>query len=154
MLTSLFILGLFVALIAAGFLVVGAGLISKEKQGKVLIKDQEFNAEIVDTPTKRSRGLSGRENLGKNEGMLFLFESAGYQSFWMRGMKIPIDIIWIKENKDVGFEKNVQTEPGVRTASLKRYTSPAAVEKVLEVPAGTVERLGIQVGEEMAVSYN
>ena len=57
------------------------------------------------------------------------------------------------EDKVVGFEKNAQPEPGVRTANLKRYVSPEAVEKVLEVPAGTVERLGIQVGEQVVVNY-
>ena len=152
--TSTLILGLFVALVAGGFLVSGLGLISKEKQGKVVIKGQEFNVEVVDTPIKRSRGLSGREKLEENEGMLFLFSRAGYQSFWMKGMSIPIDIIWIKNDKIVGFEKNVQPEPGVRTTNLKRYVSPEAVEKVLEISAGTAERLGIQVGDEVSVSYN
>lgn len=150
----LLVLGLFIAIIAGGFLIFGSGLVSKEKKGKVFIKGQEFNVEIADNSMRQSRGLSGRERLGENEGMLFLFSKPGYQSFWMKGMEIPIDIIWIKDNKIVGFEKNVQPEPGVRRASLKRYVSPEAVEKVLEVSAGTVERLDIQVGETATVSYN
>ncbi|MEX2033061.1 MAG: DUF192 domain-containing protein [Candidatus Colwellbacteria bacterium] len=152
--TSTLILGLFVALIAGGFVIHSSGLISKEKHGKVIVKGQEFNVEIADNPTARSRGLSGRINLETNGGMIFLFRGAGYQSFWMKGMRIPIDIIWIKGNRIVGFEKNVQPEPGVKTANLKRYVSPEAVEKVLEVSAGTAERLGIQVGDEVSVSYN
>ena len=152
--TSTLILGLFVALVVGGFLIFGSGLISKEKNGKVFVRGQEFSVEIADNPMKRSRGLSGRRNLEMNEGMLFLFSRAGYQSFWMKDMRIPIDIIWIKNNKIVGFERSVQPEPGVRTANLKRYASPEAVEKVLEVSAGTAERLGIEVGDEVSVSYN
>lgn len=152
--TSALVLGLFVAIVTGGFLIFGSGLISKEKHGKVFVKGQEFNVEIADNPMKRSRGLSGREKLEINEGMLFLFSNTGYQAFWMKRMRIPIDIIWIKEDRIVGFERNIQPEPGVRTANLKRYVSPEAVEKVLEVPAGTVERLGIEVGDEIAISYN
>lgn len=152
--TSVLVLGLFIAIIAGGFLISGSGLISKEKKGKVLIKGQEFSVEIADTPLKRSRGLSGRENLAENEGMLFLFSRAGYQGFWMKGMMIPIDIIWIKDDRVVGFEKNAQPEPGVKQRQLKKYLPPEAVDKALEVSAGTVERLDIQVGETATVSYN
>lgn len=154
MLTSVLILGLFVAIIVGGFLIFGSGLISKEKQGKIVIKEQEFNVEIADNPMKRSRGLSGRKNLEMNEGMLFLFSRAGYQSFWMKGMLIPVDIIWIKDNAIVGFEKNVQPEPGVKQGQLNVYSPPEPVDKVLEVSAGIVERLDIQVGETAVVSYN
>lgn len=141
-------------LIVAGFLIYGSGLLIKEKQGKVFVKDVELRVEIADNPMVRSRGLSGRERLDESEGMLFLFSRAGFQSFWMKGMQIPIDIIWIKDNRIIGFEKDVSPEPGVRRTSLKRYVSPEPVDKVLEVAAGTVERLNIEVGDEVKVSYN
>ncbi len=153
-LTSVLVLGLFIAIIAGGFLILGSGLISKEKKGRVLIGEQEFNVEIADNPMKRSQGLSGRVSLGVNEGMLFLFSGAGYQGFWMKGMIIPIDIIWIKDSKVVGFEVNAQPEPGIKQGQLNVYSPPEAVDKVLEVPAGTVERLDIQVGETAVLSYN
>lgn len=140
------------ALIAGGFLILGSGLISKEKKGKVLIREQEFSVEIADNQMKQSRGLSGRAGLETNEGMLFLFSRADYQRFWMKDMVIPIDIIWIKGNKIVGFEVNAQPEPGVKQGQLKKYLPPEAVDKVLEVTAGTVERLGIQVGDEIVVN--
>lgn len=151
---SLLVLGLFIAIIAGGFLIFGSGLISKEKKGKVLIKDQEFSVEIADNPMKQSRGLSGRATLEMNEGMLFLFSKADHQRFWMKDMLVPIDIIWIKDNKIVGVEKNVQPEPGVKRGQLGIYSPPEAVDKALEVAAGTVERLDIQVGETATVSYN
>ncbi|MBI2594854.1 MAG: DUF192 domain-containing protein [Candidatus Colwellbacteria bacterium] len=153
-LTSALVLGLFIAIIAAGFLVYGSGVISKEKRGKVIIRDTEFNVVVAHNPMARSRGLSGRESLAENEGMLFLFPNTGYQVFWMKGMVIPIDIIWIKENRIVGFEVSVQPEPGVKSSRLTRYAPPEAVSRVLEVPAGTVGRLGIQVGDEIIVNYN
>ena len=68
-------------------------------------------------------------------------------------MRIPIDIVWIKDNKVLGFEGNAQPEPGIKTSNLKRYTPPEAVSQVLEVPAGTVERVGVQVGDPVVVNY-
>ncbi len=151
---SVLTLAVFLALAAAAFIISGYGFLSKEQKGKVLLKDREFNVEIARSTMARNRGLSGRESLGEKEGMLFLFSGSGFHSFWMKGMRIPIDIIWIKDDRVAGFEINAQPEPGVRTAKLKRYLPPEPVDRVLEVPAGTVERLDIQVGDEVKVSYN
>lgn len=153
LLGSVLILGLFMALVAAGFLVYGSGLVSKPKHGKVVIHETEFQVEVADSSLKRSKGLSGRENLGESEGMLFIFPEPAFQVFWMKGMRIPIDILWVKGDRVIGFVENAQPEPGVRTMSLKRYTSPEAVSQVLEVRAGTVERLGIEIGDEVIVNY-
>jgi len=43
--------------------------------------------------------------LGKNQGMLFIFEKKDTHSFWMKDMKFSIDIIWLNENKEVVFIK-------------------------------------------------
>ena len=56
-------------------------------------------AEIVDTKEKLELGLSGREGLSFNKGMLFVFPKTGYHSFWMKDMSFPIDIIWLSKEK-------------------------------------------------------
>lgn len=113
------------------------------------VKGEAFTVEIADTPFARAEGLSGRSKLGENEGMLFVFPRPEVQRFWMKGMLIPIDIVWISEGRVVGFEENVEPEPDVPQGALTVYQSPRPVDRVFEVRAGTVQRLGLQVGDEI-----
>jgi len=119
--------------------------------GKVLIDDKKFNVEIADTILTRQQGLSGREKLGKNEGMLFVFGGTAVHRFWMKDMLIPIDIIWIQGKEVIGFTEKVYPEPGVRDSELTIYKPPAPVNLVLEVSAGTVERMGIKGGDSVFI---
>lgn len=68
---------------------------------KIQLGEKIYAAEIARTPEARSRGLSGREGLGENDGLLFIFEEPGYPGFWMKDMKFAIDIIWLDENLTV-----------------------------------------------------
>src|SRR3989344_5995676 len=66
---------------------------------------KEINIQIADNDEERSKGLSGVTSLGKSEGMLFVFDSKDVTpSFWMKGMKIPLDIIWIDDGKIVKID--------------------------------------------------
>jgi uncharacterized membrane protein (UPF0127 family) len=106
----------------------------------------EFMVEVADTIPLRERGLSGRENLEDGRGMLFVFGAAGRHAFWMRGMKIPLDFIWIKDGRVVGVTENVPPPSG-SLLSLPMYYPPSEADKVLEVAAGTVARVGVKVGD-------
>jgi uncharacterized membrane protein (UPF0127 family) len=98
-------------------------------------------AEVVNTPEKCYLGLSYRQELPEGRGMLFVMPSKDYQYFCMRGMRFPLDIIWLVPGRIVGLERNVPAQyPGT-------LTSPAAVSHVLEVPAGFCDRYGIKVGD-------
>lgn len=102
-----------------------------------------LEVEVADTSEERARGLSGRENLSENQGMLFIFESADYHSFWMKDMIFAIDIIWIGEDKKiVDITKNAKQES--YPASF-RPKSPA--KYVLEVNAGFSDRHKIKIGD-------
>src|SRR3989344_3404700 len=61
-------------------------------------------ADLAITGLEKTRGLSGRGGLGKNEGMLFLFDSLDRHAMWMKGMTFPIDILWIKNGKVADIE--------------------------------------------------
>jgi uncharacterized membrane protein (UPF0127 family) len=75
----------------------------------VIIAGVRLSVEVADTPAERGRGLSGREMLPENSGMLFVFDTPGRYGFWMYGMKFPLDIIWIDERlRVVYFVENAQ----------------------------------------------
>jgi uncharacterized membrane protein (UPF0127 family) len=105
--------------------------------------------DVVDTPMLRARGLSGRPALAPEEGMLFLFETAQVQSFWMKDMRFPIDILWIRDGQIVGITPNVPI-PRVPT-ELPRYASPVPCDVVLEVRAGAAQRWGLLLGDAVRV---
>ncbi len=114
---------------------------------RVKIRNQVFYVDLAVTPPERERGLSGRESLAPNRGMLFLFGSPGVYHFWMRGMKFPLDFIWIKEYTVVDIDTNVP--PPAEGAEPIELAPDIAVDKVLEVASGTVQTYGIQVGDRV-----
>jgi len=121
------------------------------KKTEVSVAGNVFYADVVATPFKQAKGLSGREKLGDSEAMLFVFRKPSLRVFWMRGMKIPIDIVWIKGNIIIGITENVFPEPGVSYLKLKRYPSPSAADMVLEVGAGAAKKMNINVGDSVSV---
>jgi hypothetical protein len=97
------------------------------------------------------RGLGGRESLPDDRGMLFVFPEPGSDAFWMKDMLIPIDIIWISTEGRVVDIQAAQPEPGVPDAQLKLYEPSALGQYVLEVRAGLVAEMGVQVGDEARI---
>ena len=124
---------------------------------KVAIAGAAFNAELATSTLAQARGLSYRQGLGAEDGMLFVFARPGIQNFWMKDMNFPIDIIWIGPNATsgaeevLGFAENAAPQPGAPLWKLKIYTSPAGTDKVLEVNAGTVAKYNIHIGDAVTV---
>jgi uncharacterized protein len=110
-----------------------------------------FTVELASTMLQQARGLSNRPSLGASDGMLFVFSSGSTQSFWMKDMNFPLDIIWISGNTVVGFAQNAPAEPNVLAPSQIFY-SPTNTDKVLEVNAGTVAKYNIKVGDAVTIS--
>ncbi len=157
---------LFVAVFAIGlavFLYFGRSL-NAHKKATIEINGKTFAVDVAKTFVQRAKGLSGREKLEDKEGMFFIFGAPGKYGFWMKDMKIPIDIIWIKENKIAGFEERVDPphksmggvnpQIGASDFSLKTYYPPEPVQYVLEVKAGAVQAEGFKIGDEVRYNEN
>lgn len=102
-----------------------------------------LRVEVVSSPEKLYLGLGGRSHLPWGTGMLFLLPERQVQSFCMRGMLIPIDIVWIDQNRVIGFHKNRQPQ------DQGTFTSPGPANLVLEVPAGFVAATGLRRGDRL-----
>lgn len=103
-----------------------------------------LDLEIADTEPARQLGLGGRDSLGENEGMLFVFPTYGQHGFWMKGMRIPIDIIWIDGETVVDV---VTLSPPYPTLPIPpSHTPKAEADLVLELAAGRAAELGIKEG--------
>lgn len=120
--------------------------IANRKIIKIRVKDQVIEAVVSDTPIALAKGLGGTESIEDNEGMLFVFKSPRKTSFWMDGMKFPLDIIWIKDGKIIKIDENVPIAEKL-TDLRHTYSPPEKVDYVLEVNAGFSERFGVEVGD-------
>jgi uncharacterized membrane protein (UPF0127 family) len=106
-----------------------------------------LTVELAFLPADRSLGLGYREGLASGTGMLFLFEGPAPRSFWMRGMRFCIDIVWIENGLIQGAAESVCPEPaGTADTDLPSYVSPVPVTYVLEVPAGWLDAYGLGTG--------
>lgn len=123
-------------------------------QKSLTIGTKSINVEVADTEPERQLGLGNRSYLDPNTGMLFVFDSKNViPSFWMRGMQIPLDIIWISDGKVVKIDKNI-SPPAANTpdSKLPVYNPGQPVDYVLEVNAGFSDQNNITTGTQVNLS--
>lgn len=124
-------------------------------KAEVIIGKEVIRVDVADTPSLQSKGLGGRKQLGPNAGMLFVYTEKGRHAFWMRGMFIPIDIIWLDNRRVVHIEHNVPPPPpGTPESKLATYISTAPANLVLELAAGRAKELGLKTGSQVAFRFN
>lgn len=125
----------------------------QKKFANLEINGQVLKVELADTASKRSKGLGGRTGLGENEGMLFIFEKKDKHPFWMKGLSFPLDFVWIRDDKVLDILENVAPPAsGQPDSSLPIYSSKEPVDKVLELNAGTVQKLNIKGGDTVKLT--
>ena len=114
----------------------------------VKIKGLTIYVDLAKTPDQQAKGLSIKNTLNENEGMLFIFDTPKEYSFWMKDMKFPIDIIWISpDNKIVHIEKNLP--PCVFFLICTSYSPHANAKYVLEVPSNYTTKNNIGIGDRV-----
>jgi len=114
----------------------------------VFVAGHKIRAELAQSDEEKILGLSKRDNLASNVGMIFIYDEYNIPSFWMKDMLFPIDIIWIKDDMVVGFEKNVM-HPDSDNEKLLHYQPKTFVNYVLEVNSGFVAEKGIKIGDKV-----
>jgi hypothetical protein len=113
------------------------------------IKYLNMDAAIAKTASERKKGLSGRDSLPLNQGVLFVFEQSGTYGFWMKDMKFAIDILWLDESKKiVDIAQSVPTEPDKKDKEFTIYKPSQNAKYVLEINAGLSQLHGLQIGDQ------
>ena len=117
-----------------------AELTFKSSDGEIL---SVFDVEIAKTPYEQQTGLMYRKSMEKNQGMLFVYpQDRPRYGFYMKNTFIPLDLIYINSAKEI-VDFHEHTEPFNETP----LPSEAPAKYVLEVNAGTVENLGLKLGD-------
>lgn len=119
-----------------------SGVVVLEASGRTL----RIKVEIVRSDEDRARGLMFRKQMPEMVGMLFVFPKTDLQSFWMKNTYIPLDMVFLSEEKKVvGVVANA--EP--MTLNSRQVDRPSRY--VLEVNGGFCQRHGVKVGTSMRI---
>lgn len=109
-----------------------------------------MSVEVLDTPAARIQGLSGRESLPTNGGVLFIFDESEYHGIWMKDMLLSIDIIWIDEKFTV-----VHIEENVHPSTYPTVFEPDVPARfVVETSSRFAETYGIKEGDRVSLPRN
>jgi len=105
------------------------------------IKGKTIKVEVARTEKEKERGLMFREQMGKDEGMLFVYERQDWLSFWMKNTPLPLSIAFIdKDGKIVDIQ---DMEPFILVTHISAHPATYA----LEMNRGWFAREGIKVGD-------
>lgn len=103
-----------------------------------------FSLWVADTNDSLYQGLSGIEKLPGNGGLLMDFKVMGYHGIVMRGMKVPLDLVWVDESKAVvHIVKHVSPDED----DTRVFVSKKPARYVLELPSGSVEASAVRIGD-------
>lgn len=120
--------------------------VAAEEARAVVMAGRRFGVEVAVSPGEKERGLSGREFLAADAGMLFVYEEERVLSFWMKDTLIPLDIVFIDGERRVVDVQTMEPELDVATRDLTVYRSTEPARYALEVNAGVAEELGLMAG--------
>ena len=121
---------------------------SEYLKGYVIVDNYKILVDIALTDKQVQDGLSIKNSLNENEGMLFFLGEPQQASFWMKNMKFPIDIIWLDETFSiVHIEQELQ--PCESVFYCKSYKPNSEALYVLETTAGFTKRHNLQIGDNV-----
>lgn len=102
-----------------------------------------IQAEVAQTQEQRAIGLMHRPSMPTNAGMLFVFEEAGVQCFWMKNTLLPLSIAFVADD---GSIVNIAEMQAMSEAS---HCSAKPVRYALEMNQGWFAKRGIKAGTKL-----
>jgi len=116
---------------------------------KMQVGPATFHVKLANTAEKGIKGLSGYVSMGKNSGMLFLFKKHYLPRIWMKGMKFPLDIVWIRNRQVQEITENVPVLNQSHKEKPPLYSPKQYVDMILEINAGEAAKQRIRVGDQV-----
>jgi uncharacterized membrane protein (UPF0127 family) len=136
---------LIAALLECAFVAGGLAILRPGNTATLETGGRSFLLDVANTPASREQGLGGRQALAASQGLLFVFGGSDSECFWMKGMRFPLDIIWLSNSKKVAY-----IESNVEPATYPKQFCPAVPTAYgIELNAGTAQAAGIQLGQTL-----
>ena len=104
----------------------------------------QIDAQLAATPTQREIGLMFRSKMPQHEGMLFVFDQASEQCFWMKNTILPLTAAFVADDGTIVnlADMNPQTTDSHCSAKPVRF--------VLEMNQGWFSKKAIQAGYKLS----
>lgn len=116
----------------------------------VTLGARTIQVEVADTFESRQRGLSGRESLAPETGLVLLWEQPTVTKIWMPDMNFAIDVIFVRQDHVVEVVSDAQ--PCVPDGPCPTFGPDQLVDYVLEVPAGSAAHWGLKAGDPITLA--
>lgn len=117
---------------------------------EVMLGGERFDLELALTHFQRFKGLSDREVIEPDGGMLFVFPESRPLQFVMRRCLVPIDLIFLDSWGVITTLHEMEVEPEpfhTPDSELRTYPSDGVARFAIEVAGGTIARLGLRVDQ-------
>jgi uncharacterized membrane protein (UPF0127 family) len=118
--------------------------LATEDYGSIRRKVCTLGLEKVATEEGRKQGLSNRNSLPENRGMLLVFDYIGRQCIWMKDMKFSLDIMWVNAANNV-----IKLEQNIAPSTYPTEYCSSGTLFVIELNAGAAARHGLTVGSHI-----
>jgi len=110
---------------------------------KLSVGLHQIDAQVAMQPEQRQIGLMFRRDMPAGEGMLFVFNQAGKQCFWMKNTLIPLTAAFVAD--DGTIVNLADMKPQVTDS----HCSEKPVRYVLEMNVGWFAKKGIKAGSKL-----
>ena len=116
----------------------------------ITIAGQTFKLELALNNKTRYQGLSDRDHIADDGGMMFVFTGAAVRGFVMRRCLVPIDIIFVGHNGRIVKMHAMEVEPPETFHSpVRTYSSEWPAKFAIELKGGTLEKLQLKPGDRI-----
>ena len=102
-----------------------------------------IDTQVAQTPEQRAIGLMFRKEMPQHEGMLFVFEQATVQCFWMKNTILPLTAAFIADD---GIIVNLAD---MKPQTTDSHCSAKPVRFVLEMNQGWFAKKGLKPGQRV-----
>ena len=125
-----------------------------KSQPSVQLLDRSFAVELAKDDATRTRGLMFRDSLAEDHGMLFIFDDLQPRSFWMHNCKISLDILYFNDALELVGQALSVPPCNLPPERCPNYPSGRAAKYVLELNAGTAEKMGVKLGDQLTLKLD
>ncbi|MBZ8179318.1 MAG: DUF192 domain-containing protein [Oscillatoria sp. PMC 1051.18] len=119
-------------------------------EAQAIMGGETIDLEVTKTPQQQALGLMFRESLPDNRGMLFTFNPPRPTQFWMKNVKISLDMIFVRNGEIKAIAANV---PPCTSDPCPTYGTEQLIDTVIELRGGRAAELGLKAGSPVKIEF-